>query len=193
MRIERLLFRVRHLERQHGELSHSVVKVHSWAEQQLRAVRGELTVARGNDAAAHVLEPRAQTRAALAAPELAAPELAAPELEEEPELEQEPKLEQEPEDKRDTIATPTTAMPAPKPSDEDSEATTVLDLPLYALRSALIRPPAPLAHPDLMGGEDIADETAHPYLGPDETTPPRRGRAAMRVAAYPVSEEGGAQ
>ncbi len=134
-------------------------------------------MARVNDAAAHVLEPRAQTRAALAAPE----------------FEEEPELEEEPEDKRDTIATPTTAMPAPKPSDEDGEATTVLDLPLYALRSALIRPPASLAHPDLMGGEDIADETAHPYLGPDETTPPRRGRAAMRVAAYPVSETGGAQ
>ena len=106
-----------------------------------------------------------------------------------------PELEEEPEDKRDTIAMPATAMPAPKPSDEDGEATTVLDvdLPLYALRSALIRPPAPLAHSGLIGGEDIADETAHPYFGPDEKTPPRRGRAAMRVAAHPVSEEGGAE
>jgi hypothetical protein len=64
--------------------------------------------------------------------------------------------------------------------------------PIYALRPTVMRPPAPLAYPDLIGAEDIAEEAAHPHLGPDEKTPPRRGRAAMLVASYPESEKGGA-
>ena len=51
---------------------------------------------------------------------------------------------------------------------------------------------APLAHPDLIGSEDIADEALPLRLGPDDKTPPRRGRAAVLVRAYRGPEEGGA-
>jgi hypothetical protein len=44
----------------------------------------------------------------------------------------------------------------------------------------------------LIGCEDVADEAARPRLGPDEKTPPRRGRAAVLVPAYREPEEGGA-
>jgi hypothetical protein len=57
-----------------------------------------------------------------------------------------------------------------------------------------MRPPAllaPLAHPDLIGSEDHADEAARTRLGPDEQTPPRRGRAALLVPAFLASEERG--
>ena len=54
-----------------------------------------------------------------------------------------------------------------------------------------MRPPAPLAHPDLIGSEDIADEAAPARLGPDELTPPRRGRAAMLVSTHREPQEGG--
>ena len=64
--------------------------------------------------------------------------------------------------------------------------------PIYALRPTVMLPPAPLAYPDLIGVEDIAEEAAHPRLGPEEKTPPRRGRAAMLVATRPESEKGGA-
>ncbi len=176
-RVARIRSRVGRLEREHGELSRTVAAVQGWAEQQLRAVRSEFTVARVNDSATRVLELRAQKRVDSAAP------LAAAESEEE-----------ELEENRDTIATPATVLSVPKPSDEDGEETTFFtpDPPLYASRSALMRPPAPLAYPDLIGSEDAAEEAAHPHLGPDETTPPRHGRAAMLVAAYPASEEGGA-
>jgi hypothetical protein len=53
-------------------------------------------------------------------------------------------------------------------------------------------PRAPLAHADLIGSEDIADEAARPRLGPEDKTPPRRGRAAVLVPAFRGPEEGGA-
>jgi len=169
-RIESILFRVGRLERRQGEFSHSVIKVQGWAEQQLHAVRSEFTVARVNDSAARVLELRAHKRVASAAPLLLP--------------------EEDPEEKRDTIS-----MLAPKPSDEEGEATTFFkpEPPLYARRSALMRPPAPLSHPDLIGSEDVPEEAAQMQLGPEEKTPPRHGRAAMLLAEYSVSEEGGAE
>jgi hypothetical protein len=60
------------------------------------------------------------------------------------------------------------------------------DPPMYAPRSEPMRPPAriaPLAHPDLIGSEDIADEAARRSLGPEEPTPPRGARAAPRMPA----------
>jgi hypothetical protein len=173
-RVARIRSRVGRLEREHGELSRTVAAVQGWAEQQLRAVRSEFTVARVNASAERVLERRAEKRVASAAPLSAA------------------ESEEDPEENRDTIATPPTALSMPKPDDEEGEATTFFtpDPPLYALRSALMRPPAPLAHP---GSEDAAEDAAHPHLGPDEATPPRQGRTAILVAAYPVSEEGGAE
>jgi hypothetical protein len=51
---------------------------------------------------------------------------------------------------------------------------------------------APLAHPDLIGSEDIADEAAPMRLGPEDKTPPRHGRAAVLVRAFQGPEEGGA-
>ena len=62
---------------------------------------------------------------------------------------------------------------------------------MYAQRSRLIRPPAPrepLSHPDLIGSEDAAEETANSHLGPEEPTPPRRGRAALLVPAFRTPE-----
>jgi hypothetical protein len=144
------------VEREHGELSRTVAKVQGWAEQQLRAVRGEFSVARVNDSADRVRDLRVQ-------------------------------LEEDPEATRDTIATPDLG-------DDDTAVTRVFDAepPIFALRPTVMRPPAPLAYPDLIGAEDIAEEAAHPHLGPDEKTPPRRGRAAMLVATCPESEKGGA-
>ena len=80
-------------------------------------------------------------------------------------------------------------MPAPGASAEapgDDDATSVFDRdpPLYAARFATMRPPAPLADPDLIGCEDVADEVARAPLGADEATPPRRGRAAVLVPAF---------
>jgi hypothetical protein len=51
---------------------------------------------------------------------------------------------------------------------------------------------APLAHPNLIGSEDIADEAAPLHLGPDDKTPPRHGRAAVLVRAFQGPNEGGA-
>jgi hypothetical protein len=51
---------------------------------------------------------------------------------------------------------------------------------------------APLAHPDLIGSEDIADEAAPLRLGPEDKTPPRHGRAAVLMRAFQGPEEGGA-
>jgi hypothetical protein len=95
-------------------------------------------------------------------------------------------------EQRDTVA-----MPAPKPSNDDGEATSVLDPdpPMYAPRSAPMRPPAllaPLAHPDLIGSEDHADEAARSRLGPDEQTPPRRGRASLLVPVFLTPKDHGA-
>jgi hypothetical protein len=83
---------------------------------------------------------------------------------------------------------------APGPSD-DGEAPSALtsNPPMYAQRPIMAAPTrAPLAHPDLIGSEDIADEAAPARLGPDEQTPPRRGRASVLVPSYREPEEGGA-
>ncbi len=61
-------------------------------------------------------------------------------------------------EQRDTVAMPAPTSPASTP----------------------VRP-APLADPGLIGAEDLADEAARSRLGPDELTPPRRGRATMLV------------
>ena len=166
-RVARIRSRVGRFERDHGELSRTVATVQGWAEQQFRAVRGEFTVARVNDSADRVRDLRAQKRPVAAATPT--------------------QPEEDPEATRDTIATPDLG-------DDDNAVTRVFDSepPIFALRPTVMRPPAPLAYPDLIGAEDIAEEAAHPHLGPDEKTPPRRGRAAILVAAYPESEKGGA-
>ena len=64
-----------------------------------------------------------------------------------------------------------------RPSNAQSDATTVLAPPPMYARHRTMRPAAPLAHPDLIGSEDIADEVARLSLGPDELTPPRLRRA----------------
>ena len=90
---------------------------------------------------------------------------------------------------RDTVA-----MPAPRPSnDGEAKAGFDPDPPMYAPRLVPIRPPAllaPLAHPDLIGSEDHGGEAARTRLGPDEQTPPRRGRAALLVPVFQDSKEG---
>lgn len=138
---------------------------------ELRALRDEFTTARVEQSATTIGARRAEKRA----------EAAAASSESIEEL-------------RDTVA-----MPPPKPSNNDGEATTVFDLdsPVYALRLAPMRPPAllaPLAHPDLIGSEDHADEAARSRLGPEDQTPPRRGRASVFVPVFqhPGKGEGGA-
>jgi hypothetical protein len=93
---------------------------------------------------------------------------------------------------RDTLAMLAPASPRWS-SHEDGEATTLFDPnpPTYA-RLPPISPPAPLADPDLIGSEDIAEEAARLHLGPDEPTPPRRGRAALFLPAYEASKAGSA-
>jgi hypothetical protein len=66
-------------------------------------------------------------------------------------------------------------------------ASASLDLPL--LQGSPRR--APLAHPDLIGSEDIADEAASLRLGPEDKTPPRRGRAAVLLRVFKGPEERG--
>lgn len=139
---------------------------------ELRALRDELTTARVEQSVTAIGAHRAEKRAEGAAPHS--------------------ESTKEPDEQRETVA-----MPAPKPSNDDGEATTVLDPdpPMYAPCSMAMRPPAllaPLAHPDLIGSEDHADEAARSRLGPDELTPPRRGRASVLVPAYQAPEEGGA-
>lgn len=160
--VARLRARGRRLAREGIDLSLAVVTVQSWAAQEIRALRSEFTVARVNDSAAEVMARRAEARAASAAPL--------------------PKLEDE--EPRDTVAMAAPGTPAETPSDED--ATTVIDRdpPMYAARFRALRPSAPLAHPDLIGCEDIADEAAPLRLGADESTPPRRGRSAVLVPAF---------
>jgi hypothetical protein len=91
--------------------------------------------------------------------------------------------------------TPAPVTPLLELADDDGEPTNVLDPdpdpPMYARLSSML-PPPPLAHPDFIGCEDIADEAARPRLGPDEKTPPRRGRAPMLLAAYSTTDEEGA-
>ena len=92
---------------------------------------------------------------------------------------------------RDTVA-----MPAPRPSnDGEAKAGFDPDPPMYAPRLVPMRPPAllaPLAHPDLIGSEDVADEAARSRLGPDEQTPPRRGRASLLVPVFLTPKDHGA-
>jgi hypothetical protein len=92
--------------------------------------------------------------------------------------------EDDPEEKRDTVAMAAPGTPAPKPADEEGEATTFFtaEPPMYANRSELMRPPAPL--------DDLADEAACSHLGPDDKTPSRRGRTAMLVPVYRASAQG---
>lgn len=73
LRVTRLRSRVGRFERDHGALSRTVATVQGWAEQQLRAVRGEFAVARVNDSADRVRELRAKKRPAAAAPPLSRP------------------------------------------------------------------------------------------------------------------------
>ena len=167
-RIANIFFRVDRLERKHGELSHSLVAVHGWAEREFGAVRSEFV---GAQVSAADLTPT-------------------PTLTPSPTPSPSPTLKEDPEDQRDTLTTP-----APKPGDEDGDETTFFAAspPVYARRSGLIRPPAPLAHADLIGSEDIADEAAYPRLGPDEKTPPRHGRVAKLATATQAQDpkEGG--
>jgi hypothetical protein len=179
--IMRLRARGQRLDRDVVELSRTLAAVQGWAAQELRAVRGELNVARVNDSAAEVMARRAEAREARAASTASTAQL--------------PELDDDPDEQRDTVAMPAPGTPTAPPGDED--ATSVFDRPppLYAARHLTMRPPAPrepLAHPDLIGCEDIEDEADHPYLAPDETTPPRRGRAALLVPAFRGPEPGGA-
>lgn len=176
--VARLLARGRRLARDVTELSRTVATVQGWAAQELRTLRSEFTVARVNDSAAVVMARRAEARAASAAP--AAPAAPVPKLEDELEGEDDP---------RDTVATP---APAAKPGDDAGEATTFLEPvpPMYAPRTRLIRPPAPLAHSDLIGSEDAADEAARAQLRPDDPTPPRIGRSALLVPAFRGQTQG---
>jgi hypothetical protein len=176
VRGERLRARVRRLESNGAAESRNVAAVQGWAAQEFRAIRGEFTVARVNASAAEVMARRTQKRAVAAGPALA--------------------LDDDPEEQRDTVAMSPPSGPVLTPVDEDGDATNVLDPepPMYA-RHATMCPSAllePLAHPDLIGSEDIADEVASMRLGPDEVTPPRRGRAAVLVPAFSRPEEGGA-
>ena len=176
VRGQRLRARVRRLEREGAELSRNIAAVQGWAAKEIGTLRGEFTVARVNASAAEVMARRTQKRAVAAEPPLAP--------------------DDDPEEQRDTVATPPPSGPVMKPVGEDGEATNVLDPepPIYARHSTICpsAPLEPLAHPDLIGSEDIADEVASIRLGPDEVTPPRRGRAAVLVPVFGSSEEGGA-
>jgi hypothetical protein len=170
-------FWVRRLEREKVELSRTIAAVQGWAEQQFRAVRGELSISCGNGSTAQVVARRTQTPLASA--------------------ESPPDADEDPEQQRDTVAMQAPAATGPTPSDEDGDATTFFgpDPPMYAGRVEPLRPPAPfepLAHADLIGSEDIFDEVAPLHLGPDEKTPPRRGRAAMAIPVFRGPEEGDA-
>ena len=176
--IMRLRARGRRIDRDVVELSRTLATVQGWTAQELRTVRGELNVARVNDSAAEVMARRAEAREAGAASTA-----------------QPPELEDDPEEQRDTVAMPAPETPDAPPDDEDATSIFDREPPLYAARHRTMRPPAPLeplAHPDLIGCEDIDDEADHPYLAPDETTPPRRGRAALLVPAFRGPEPGSA-
>lgn len=158
--------RVHRLERESADLSRALAAVKAWAAKELTSIRGELAVSRVNESAARIKAHRAEKRAAAASP---------------PEAD-------DAEGQRDTVemSAPATLAAA---LDDDDEATRVLDPrpPTCARRAT-----APLAHPDLIGSEDIADEVAFVHLGPEDKTPPRRGRAAVLVPAFHGPEEGSA-
>jgi hypothetical protein len=163
VQVARLRARVLRHERAGAELSRTVGTVQGWATRELRALRDEFTVARVDASAEEVLARLTTQRAAA------------------PTLLSESGLEDE--GPRDTVAMP---APVAKPGNDDGDATTFLDRvpPMYAKRSPLMRPPAPLAHSDLIGSEDAAEEAALSPLDPDELTPPRRGRSAVLVPAF---------
>jgi hypothetical protein len=184
--VARLRARVRRVERDGGETSRSVATVQGWAAKELKALRGQVTAIHANQTAEQLGDARASKRA----PSSAAP----PMLEEDrPTLEMvAAPVEAEPlEDEKTHVAARTVSifdaddppMYAPRPEPP---------APRRPRRTETIRPPAPLAHPDLIGSEDIADEATRARLGPDELTPPRRGRAAVLVPSYREPEEGGA-
>ena len=164
--VTRLQARGRRLDRDVVALSRTVATVQAWAAQELRALRSEFTVARVNDSAAEVMARRAEARAEADAAARA------------------PELEDDLDEQRDTVAMPAPGASAEAPGDDDATSVFDRDPPLYAARFATMRPPAPLADPDLIGCEDVADEVARAPLGADEATPPRRGRAAVLVPAF---------
>jgi hypothetical protein len=166
----RLRARVRRLEHESMRLLRALATVHGWASKELTSVRAELTVNRVNESAAKIKAQRAQKRAAAATS---------------------PPEPNDPEDQRDTLAMP--APVAPRPDDDEGEATHVLDSdpPIYA-RRATTTSSAALAHPDLIGSEDIADEAALTRLGPDDKTPPHGRCAAMLLPVVRGPEEGSA-
>lgn len=169
--------RVRRLERENGELCRAIANVQGWAERELRTIRGQLTAMHVNQTAEQIGERLAHKRT-LAAAAPTYDRLHQPVLE---------------------IVSPCAADPMS--DDETTHATSpsaghVDEPPMYALHSEpppqrmeAMRQRAPLAHPDLIGCEDIADEAARPSLGPDELTPPRR-RVAVLVPAFRAAEEG---
>lgn len=183
----RLRARVRRVEREGGELSRSVATVQGWAARELKALRGQVTAIHANQTAGQLGDGHASKRA----PSSAAP----PMLEED-----RPTLEM--------VAVPLEAAPSEDEETHVSRRSQSIfdddDLPMFAplpeppppmrwsRRAAPMLPPAPLAHPDLIGSEDIADEAAPARLGPNEQTPPRRGRASVLVPSYREPEEGGA-
>jgi hypothetical protein len=185
--LARLRARVRRVERDGGETSRSVATVQGWVAKELNALRGQVTAIHANQTAEQIGDARASKRA----PSSAAP----PMLEEDrPTLEMASAapVEAEPiEDEKTHVAARTVSifdaddppMYAPRPEPP---------APRRPRRTETIRPPAPLAHPDLIGSEDIADEAAPARLGPDEQTPPRRGCASVLVPSYREPEEGGA-
>ncbi len=75
--------------------------------------------------------------------------------------------------KRDTTRMPDPPVFAHKPSNDDGEETTFIE---PAAQRLALHPPAPrepLAHLDLIGTEDRADEAAVRPLGPEDKTPRR--------------------
>lgn len=182
--LARLRARVRRAERNARDLSRTVATVESWADKELKALRGQVTAIHVNQTAGAIGERLAQKRAQLSA------EPPRPEEEDRPTLEMVPSYgDDAPSDDEATRVAPRSsrllddpptyaARPAPPPHRPPRRAETM-------------RPPAPLAHPDLIGCEDIADEAARPRLGPEDKTPPRRGRAAVLLPVY-EPEEGGA-
>jgi hypothetical protein len=173
----RLRPRVRRLERENGELCRAIANVQGWAERELRTIRGQLTAMHVNQTAEQIGERLAQKRALGAA----APMNDGP---------HQPVLEIVSSSADDLVADDETTHAISRSANHVDEP------PMYAAhpepsprRMGTMRPRAPLAHPDLIGCEDIADETARPSLGPDELTPPRR-RAAVLVRAFRATEEG---
>jgi hypothetical protein len=185
--VARLRARVRRVERDWATLSRAVSTVQGWTAKELKALRGEVTAIHVNQTAAQLGEGSASKQAPLTS--------AQPMLEED-----RPTLEM-------------VAAPLESASIEDEEThvaprpVSIFDAddppmcgqrpepppPRRPRRTEPMRPPpAPLAHTDLIGSEDIADEAARARLGPDELTPPRRGRAAVLVPTYREPEEGGA-